>query len=1050
MSDSPKRSIATIRAEQQREIEAARRHQAEIECARRTEETARRQRERLQRAKNSLHAQVERSLEVISNTSNSPFADAVSIRQIADEVRQIEQQLRSATDERGATRLQKQLDKIQGRLKKANSASKSATKHQRSLRKEIVSYRQGPETQRGGWQTPFANRLSDIVTSLDQAVSQNELSHIEADWSKLRTDMKWFTAECDALEHSIGRISTKLNDLQKKWNRFAASPSATFVSPDSFTAIDSQLKEFSREIDDISESSKVPSLEQALTKLAGNANETISAGDAIAAQVERIRKTLSGLQSRADALTGNVVRRFVPEEVLDTACQELARISTVLNDTGVGSRLDACAASLAEIEKTLGSLENNSKEARQFAGRVEKQLGGLVRERQRFSKSASAQFAGERIGEVDVEIRSIETDFQAATTIKALRLTLEQISHVAANLSEVMDNAKVAQFEHDIQNQQSVLATLRETMSQVDSPSAEKFDRDGSRRATAGLERAASLLDSRQLQKAVKEIVTVSRLVDQHVQTVAERRAAYETTRNNAQELISNGNRRFNKLVADVSTDQRLANEIRSIEGHLRQAVSNFDREEFDKAEQTANAAMNELDQLMDLIREWSRYDDVDSELASLDRTLCVQHDADGYQSTRQHLSAAANHLRQRKIILADSEITAAHQALIKHQQRLESHLGKWRVDRQKAEMALLSVQNSFEVLVNDNHASSLVEDSLQMLRNKEIRLNERFNQHHFEAVQREAESLIEEIENTSNTAQSLAKIRSEEERLAREIDESQSRRFDVNGYQEIIRLMATLREAIHRRQLSNLDKELDRLGTRIDQHIILVSEKLAEWNEQRAEIGTLIGAAEDQISAMAMDETLMRWARSDIEDLHNRLSGMSRLADEGEFGRVKDGIANCTQTARNILEAVEAVQLKEEQRNYIVRGVQGVLRDMGFDVEDGYPLPENSDDPFSATILRAQQINGRSISVSIPQDQEEEVWYEVEGFDMNVDSHEGQLIRTCDGAEAQLAQLHEQLHELGIEMSELWWDGKPEDEWKTADTLPRTEASPRTQPRGK
>lgn len=296
------------------------------------------------------------------------------------------------------------------------------------------------------------------------------------------------------------------------------------------------------------------------------------------------------------------------------------------------------------------------------------------------------------------------------------------------------------------------------------------------------------------------------------------------------------------------------------------------------------------------------------------------------------------------------------------------------------------------------------------------------------------------------DVAQVLAQVVDEQARLAQAVGDASSSRFDAEGRDEVGRLVSGIQDAVRRKQIADPDKELDSLRSRIDEHIAVVSEQLAEWNERRAEIGALIGEAEDRVNAMKSDETLMRWAGPDIDSLREHLGALSEMADDGAFERAKDGVTDWNEKAEAVLAAVEEVQLKEEQRNYILSGVQDVLRDMGFDVEDGFPCPEDSGNPFSATILRARQVNGRSISVSIPHEREEEVWYEVDGFDMNVDSQEGQLVRTCDEAQSQLEELHEQLHGLGIEMSELWWDGKPEGEWKAADSLPQSESQIRTQ----
>ena len=62
----------------------------------------------------------------------------------------------------------------------------------------------------------------------------------------------------------------------------------------------------------------------------------------------------------------------------------------------------------------------------------------------------------------------------------------------------------------------------------------------------------------------------------------------------------------------------------------------------------------------------------------------------------------------------------------------------------------------------------------------------------------------------------------------------------------------------------------------------------------------------------------------------------------------------------------------------------------------------------------------------------------------MQAGMESGQLVRTCDSASGQIKGIHDQLRALGIEMSELWWEGKPERIEKAADELPRAEPKTR------
>lgn len=142
---------------------------------------------------------------------------------------------------------------------------------------------------------------------------------------------------------------------------------------------------------------------------------------------------------------------------------------------------------------------------------------------------------------------------------------------------------------------------------------------------------------------------------------------------------------------------------------------------------------------------------------------------------------------------------------------------------------------------------------------------------------------------------------------------------------------------------------------------------------------------------------------------------------------------------SENIIKTASEAQLKAEQRDYIADSIAQSLEEMGFNLV--YRQAEHPDHPASAIILGAATNSGKGISVSVPV--EGEIYYDIDGYTKTSTTNvNGQVTASCDEAEGAIAELHELLQaEFGINMSELWWEGKDPDRIiRKADELPNSD----------
>jgi hypothetical protein len=299
-----------------------------------------------------------------------------------------------------------------------------------------------------------------------------------------------------------------------------------------------------------------------------------------------------------------------------------------------------------------------------------------------------------------------------------------------------------------------------------------------------------------------------------------------------------------------------------------------------------------------------------------------------------------------------------------------------------------------------------------------------------------------------ADQAAALAAVR----RIAAALDEHRSLRFDAAGLQAVKSAITQADAAVAKKSLAQAQQCVAQARQHIERHQAEVESQFARWSGARSACRLSLDEAGDRLAGLEADAVVARWVGRDVAQVRERLKRAEALGEADQFPSASAEAAAVAAECGRLAETAQQVQLNEDRRQYVMRGILQVMERMGFVVQSGSPALEHSDYPQSACIIQAKRIAGERLAVSIPQ--EGDVWYAVEGFPMRAESsRDGGTVATCDEAQTQIENMHRALEEaFGIQMSELTWEGKdPTRIRKQAERLPDTtsQSSPRSRSSG-
>jgi hypothetical protein len=230
---------------------------------------------------------------------------------------------------------------------------------------------------------------------------------------------------------------------------------------------------------------------------------------------------------------------------------------------------------------------------------------------------------------------------------------------------------------------------------------------------------------------------------------------------------------------------------------------------------------------------------------------------------------------------------------------------------------------------------------------------------------------------------------------------------------------------------LSQADSELTVVEGKIDA-------ARAREQEEYDRVRAAIEDAADRLGALRADPMVSRWCGADLAAAAQVLGRADEFLRGGRPAEAGAAAADVERAAEDVARRAAEVQLNEDRRQYVVNGIVQAMGRLGFVVQSGSPSLEHPGVASSSVIIHAHRIGGGAVAVSVPQ--QGDVWYDVDGYPKRTEGvRDGQVITSCDEAEAVLTRLHEVIaSEFGIETDGLHWQGKdPARLRKQADQLP-------------
>ena len=271
------------------------------------------------------------------------------------------------------------------------------------------------------------------------------------------------------------------------------------------------------------------------------------------------------------------------------------------------------------------------------------------------------------------------------------------------------------------------------------------------------------------------------------------------------------------------------------------------------------------------------------------------------------------------------------------------------------------------------------------------------------------------------------------------QIDDAIRTKFDAQGKVNIESKLTELQQGLNGGNPEVVKPLLQDCQGLLDRHLKRVLEGQKQWEKAKNEATKAEGELQALISGLKADPVVFSWCPhliAELERLESQIEGAIELED---FQQPLQILTQAQTQSENIIKTASEAQLKAEQRDYIADSIAQSLEEMGFNLV--YRQAEHPDHPASAIILGAATNSGKGISVSVPV--EGEIYYDIDGYTKTSTTNvNGQVTASCDEAEGAIAELHELLQaEFGINMSELWWEGKDPDRIiRKADELPKSD----------
>lgn len=429
----------------------------------------------------------------------------------------------------------------------------------------------------------------------------------------------------------------------------------------------------------------------------------------------------------------------------------------------------------------------------------------------------------------------------------------------------------------------------------------------------------------------------------------------------------------------------------------------------------------------------------IDDHFNKIDKSW-TRFDTAGYTGLTDRLTSARQSVTNRPLANTNTThlLNQLQQDISEYASRTGSLHQTWQrnIDQsrqQQGKVGLLLDQLKADLLL----APLLSNGAMTQMENAFSRLDSYISSGQFDSHQQAITRLEQQIETNRRQATGLSHLAELKKTLTDSVTSQQSCQFANADFRAIQQSFDRMEQSLRQLQFKDVENEMIATQSRMTQHIQQVQQLVKKHNLKAMQAQESINLRLDKINTLINDESAAKWARPELIQKKHELTAMLDLVVQHQFDTIPERLTVWETQLEQILKAIEETQFQEAKREYFVAGFSKVLKEMGFvDVQTDHEVQDN---PFSATIIRAQQGTGKAVNIRVPQNEKEEsVLYALEGFEMQQQYHQGNLVNTCDQAEEQLKGFHTQLKEMGIEMGELSWDDMPpESLQKAADELP-------------
>jgi len=251
--------------------------------------------------------------------------------------------------------------------------------------------------------------------------------------------------------------------------------------------------------------------------------------------------------------------------------------------------------------------------------------------------------------------------------------------------------------------------------------------------------------------------------------------------------------------------------------------------------------------------------------------------------------------------------------------------------------------------------------------------------------------------------------------------------KLDSQGRIQIDDLLGSALVMISKRALEQASAITRRASEALAAHKDRVAKGLTLIEAEKAAADEGILKARSILAGLKADPAICRWMSQELDAISANLSGIEEGMDETSYVRVPRQCEDALADVPQIENRAQERQLAEDKRQYILGALCEVLRSRGFVIHAGFPVLDDAINPASDIFVMANRPGGGELAIIVPTNCD--IQCDVPEWEKKVeDRGNGQIIRTCDGAEGGIKSIIVGLSPFGIDMTEPTWPGKDPD----------------------